>query len=268
MPVWVATGKVHSIGLANNHLYRDGGMHTEAWGKPRDKSRFPDPQGNGRWSQEIYYHLLNCGLRIPPSAGSASGVLTNPVGYNRVYVFCEGELTWDKWWQGLRNGQVVVTNGPLLRPRVNQQLPGHVFTASEGEKVELRGALDLSLRDKVDYLEIVKDGQVVNQVRLADYANSQGKLPPVVFDRSGWLLIRAVTNHDKSYRFGTTGPYYVSIGQQPRISRKSAQFFADWVQERAQLINLSEPEQQSEVMKYHVAAREYWQDLVNRANAE
>ena len=28
----------------------------------------------------IYYHLLNCGLRVPPSAGSASGVLPNPVG--------------------------------------------------------------------------------------------------------------------------------------------------------------------------------------------
>ena len=42
--------------------------------------------GVGYWVQEIYYHLLNCGLRVAPSAGSASGVLPNPVGYNRVYV--------------------------------------------------------------------------------------------------------------------------------------------------------------------------------------
>jgi hypothetical protein len=267
MPVWVATGEVDSIGLANNHLFRDGGLHNEAWGKPRDKALYPDPQGNGRWSQDIYYHLLNCGLRIPPSAGSASGVLANPVGYNRVYVHCEGELTWDKWWQGLREGKVVVTNGPLLRARVNQHLPGHVFT-SAGEPIALQPTLDLALREPVDYLEIVQNGRVVQQVRLAEYAKSQGKLPPVVFDQSGWLLIRAVTNHDKSYRFGPTGPFYVTIGQQPRISRESAQFFLAWVEERARLLKTEDPQQRNEVLAYHRAARDFWQDLVARANAE
>lgn len=265
MPVWLATGQVDSVGLVNNHLWRDGGLHNEAWGKARDPVLYPGPQGNGRWSQDIYYHLLKCGLRIPPSAGSASGVLDNPVGYNRVYVHCDGELTWEKWWEGLRAGRVVVTNGPLLRPRVNQHLPGHVFSAPEGEKLELQPTLDLSLRDKVDYLEIVKDGLVVHEVRLADYAKSHGKLPPVVFERSGWLLIRAVTTFDKSYRFASTGPFYVSIGQTPRISRKSAQFFLDWVFERGRLLQFDDPAERAEVLPFHRAARDYWQDLVKRA---
>lgn len=268
VPVWVATQKIDSIGLANNHLNRDTGMHNEAWGKPRDRKEYPDPQGNGRWSQDIYYQLLNCGLRIPPSAGSASGVLPNPVGYNRVYVHCDGELTWEKWWQGLRAGKVLVTNGPLLRARVNQYLPGHVFTAPAGQKIELQAALDLSLRDKVDYLEVVKDGRVVVESRLDQFAKSQGKLDKVVFDRSGWMLIRAVTNHDKSYRFASTGPFYVSIGDTQSISRKSAQFFLDWVKERAGQIKLDDPTQQSEVIEYHRAARDFWQDLVNRANTD
>src|SRR5688572_32782092 len=124
------------MGLANNHEHRDGMLDAEAWGKPRDKAKFASPLGNGKWSQHIYYHLLNCGLRIPPSAGSASGVLANPVGYNRVYVHCAGELTWEKWWHGLRSGKVIVTNGPMLRARVNQQLPGHEFTASAGKTIE------------------------------------------------------------------------------------------------------------------------------------
>ncbi len=58
----------------------------EAGGLPRDTLLFPKPWGNGRWSQELYYHLLNCGLRIPPTAGSGSGANNNPVGYNRFYV--------------------------------------------------------------------------------------------------------------------------------------------------------------------------------------
>src|SRR4029450_11811058 len=97
--------------------HRDGVMDGEAWGKPRETALYPAPHGNGRWSEHIYYELLNCGLRVPPSAGSASGVLPNPVGYNRVYVHCDGELTWESWWENLRRGQVVGTNGPLLRRR-------------------------------------------------------------------------------------------------------------------------------------------------------
>jgi hypothetical protein len=268
MPMWVATGQVDSVGLANNHLWRDGGLHTEAWGKPRDKVFYPDPHGNGRWSQDIYYHLLNCGLRIPPSAGSASGVLNNPVGYNRVYVHCGEELSWEKWWQGLREGKVVVTNGPLLRPRVNGQLPGHVFTANDGESVSLDVTLELAFRDPVEYLEIVQDGKVLREVKLTQLANQRGKIPPVVFERSGWMLVRAVTSAEKTYRFGSTGPYYVQIGQQPRISRSSAQFFLDWVRQRAARIKLDDASQREAVIAFHRQARDYWQNLVDRANAD
>ena len=78
MPIWVAVGGVDSIGLAHNHMQRAGMLDNEAWGKPRDKVFYPSPRGNGYWSQDIYYHLLNCGLRIPPSAGSAIGRAGQP----------------------------------------------------------------------------------------------------------------------------------------------------------------------------------------------
>ena len=54
------------------------------------------------------------------------------------------------------------------------------------------------------------------------------------FDRSGWFLVRAVTDLPKTYRFAMTGPYYVEIGPQRRISKSAAQFFVDWVYERRQ----------------------------------
>ena len=166
--------------------HRDGMLDNEAWGKPRDTALFPSPHGNGRWSEHIYYQLLNCGLRIPPSAGSASGVLPNPVGYNRVYVHCGEELTWDKWWENLRRGQVVVTNGPLLRPRVfgpgaeqEGALPGHMFQADKGKAVEVQIELKLSTRDPIDYLEVVQDGKTVHEVRLDQWAKAGGNLPPL-----------------------------------------------------------------------------------------
>jgi hypothetical protein len=275
LPVWVATGKIDSLGLANNHQQRDGMLDNEAWGKPRDTALYPSPQGNGRWSQHIYYELLNCGLRIPPSAGSASGVLPNPVGYNRVYVHCGEELTWDKWWENLRKGQVVVTNGPLLRPRVfgkgaeqEGALPGHVFLADKGETLELQIELKLSTRDPIDYLEVVRDGKTVHEVRLDQWAKAGGNLPPLTFSKSGWFLIRAVTGSPKTFRFASTGPYYVEIGYERRISKKAAQFFSDWVYERAGRLKLDDPQQKAEVLEHHRQARDFWQKKVAGANAE
>jgi hypothetical protein len=93
-------------------------------------------------------------------------------------------------------------------------------------------------------------------------------MPKITFDRSGWFLIRAVTNAPKTYRFALTGPYYVEIGYQRRISRSAAQFFLDWVFERARQITLSDPDQRREVLQSHRQARDFWQDLVSKANAE
>ncbi|HUR55801.1 MAG TPA: hypothetical protein VMZ71_16810, partial [Gemmataceae bacterium] len=132
----------------------------DAAGKPRVAERLPAPLGNGYWTQEIYYHLLDCGLRTPPSAGSASGVLPNPVGYNRVYVHVGKELTWEKWWEGLRAGRSFVSNGPLLRVKADGELPGHVFTATEGQGVKVEIKAELTTRDKIRFLEVIKNGEV------------------------------------------------------------------------------------------------------------
>ncbi len=268
MPIWIASGMVDSIGLCNNHMHRDGMYESEAWGKPRDTRRLAAPRGNGQWSEEIYYHLLNCGIRLPPSAGSASGVLNNPVGYNRVYVHCGDELTYENWWQGLRAGRVVVTNGPMLRASANDQLPGHVFRAAAGGEIELEVAANLSLRDPADYIEIIKNGQVAESVRLDDWVKNNGQLPKIKFQESGWLSVRVLTSNEKTYRFASTGPFYVEIGEKQRISKSSAQFFVDWVKERTARVKLDDAEQRGEVLKYHQAALEFWQRIADSANAE
>src|SRR5262249_2852721 len=137
-PAWVAHGAVDSVGIANNHMNRRG-MYKgdEAWGRPRDKARLKGPRGNGYYSQEIYYELLECGLRLPPSAGSASGVLPNPVGYNRVYVKVGDDRSYPAWWSALRAGRSFVTNGPLLRVEAGGSPPGHVFRTDAAHPLTL-----------------------------------------------------------------------------------------------------------------------------------
>ena len=267
LPMLVAHDQVDSIQILHGDLCRDKVIQSDAGGKPRDRALYPGVQGCGRWSQAIYFHLLNCGLRIPPSAGSSSGVAPNPVGYNRLYVHVEGEFTYEKWWESLRAGRVVVTNGPLLRPTVHGHLPGHVFRREQGQKLDLEIGLTLSTRKPISYIELVKNGKVEHSIRFDEYAKS-GRLPGLAFERSGWFLVRTVTDLGKTHRLAMTGPYYVQIGYEPRISRSSAQFFLDWVYERARQIKLDDPDQQRAVLDHHRRARDFWQERVSRANAE
>ena len=82
------------------------------------------------------------------------------------------------------------------------------------------------------------------------------------------MLVRAVTNNPKTYRFASTGPYYVEIGYERRISKEAAQFFLDWVMERARRIKLDDARSSKEVLEYHRQARDFWQKKVEEANAE
>jgi len=268
LPVWIATGQLDSVQLANSNLGRKTSVNNESGGRPRDARLFPGNTGNGRWTEAIYYKLLECGLRLPPTAGSGSGVVANPLGYNRMYVHVDGELTYEKWWEGVKAGRIVVTNGPLIRPDVEGEKPGHVFRAPEGSDIELEIGLTLSTRDKISYLEVIKNGDLVHQVRLADWQATGGKLPLLKFEKSGWFLIRAATDLNETYRFASTAPYYVEIGEQPRISLAAAQFFLDWVELRMKNLKLDDPEQLEAVLKWHRQAREYWQALVEKANAK
>jgi hypothetical protein len=271
LPIWLASGKLDAIAILHRHALRGGTVDNEAWGKVRDKTFFPGKLGNGRWSEAIYQHVLNCGLRVPPAAGSGAGTNGNPLGTNRVYVYCGNRFSQgasfsrELWWQGLQRGQVLVTNGPLLRVQVEGHPPGHVFQVDRGRTREFQIGLKLTfyLKWPVEYLEIVKDGQVEYEVRLDDLARRQGRLPVLKFDESGWFLVRAVTSETRTYQFASTGPYYVEADYGRRISRKSVRFFLDWLDEAAEKFTGNEPVQ-AEI----AAALPFWHDLLERANAE
>jgi hypothetical protein len=262
MPVWVASGKVDSIGIAHNHMQLYGVLDNEAWGKSRDRSRYPGPQGNGRWTQDIYYHLLNAGMRLPPSAGSASGVLPNPVGYNRMYAFVDGGLTWEKWWESVRRGRVFVSNGPLLRVQAGGQLPGHVFQLPKQGPISLPLSVRLDSRDPIKAVEIIHNGQVVRSVS----KDQLGEIIPLAVGEAGWFLIRAIAEVPETFRFASTAPFYVEAANQaPPVSRASAQFFVNWVKERVSNLKLDAPGEEREVLEYQREALRFWEQKVKDA---
>ena len=227
----------------------------------------PAPRGNGYWTQEIYYHLLNSGLRIPPSAGSASGVLPNPVGYNRVYVNVDGEFSYTKWWEGLKAGRSFVTNGPLLTCTANGHLPGHTFRSNAPLSLELE--ISLLGRDPVKSIHVIHNGATVLKHACRPQAERTMARLQLPVRESGWFLIRAIADRKETFRFASTAPFYVEIpSKRLRISKRSAQFFAQWVKQRMQRVKLKDQTQREDVLRYHREALDFWQTKVKAANAD
>src|SRR5262245_48972138 len=119
--------------LANNHDWRIG-FGVKNWGAPAaDWMQLKGPLtiDNERdwlaYGWKFYYALLNSGLRLKPTAGSASGAHPVPIGYSRVYVHLPQGFSYEAWLSGLKAGRSFVTTGPMLMVTVNDKDTGENF---------------------------------------------------------------------------------------------------------------------------------------------
>ena len=239
--------------------------------KKRVDLRPPDSSVSGdhplaAWQTRIYYHALNCGFRIPPVACSGSGRSANPVGYNRVYVHTGQDFSYQKWITNLKKGRVIVTNGPVMNVLFNGVLPGETIQIADGSSCEVETSLTLSLKEKAEYLEIIRNGLVAEKISLDEYAKARGRLPKLTFHKSGWMLVRVVTRNRNAYRFATSGPIYIQIGDQAICKKTSAQFFLDWIVERGRMIRASSAEDKLEALEQLRDGFDFWKEMVARGD--
>ena len=284
-PTWMAVGGMNSVGIANNHMCRSQMLENEAWGRPRDTTRLPSPRGNGLWTQEIYYHALDAGLRIPPSAGSASGVLPNPVGYNRVYVHLDSNQEEDprskprseqanrwvhQWFEALRSGRCFVTNGPLLRVTANESLPGKTFQLNAAQSMTLELSILCDSNDPLSAIEVIHNGQIAHTIRGTDLEQQRHSVN-LKIAKPGWLLVRAIADVEETFRFASTAPWFFETEDgQRRISKASVSFFLDWIDERMDRIrrSVTEVDRIRPILEPHQRARAFWLQQAGLANAQ
>lgn len=269
LPALIASGSVDAVSVLHDDL-RLLGDEKRSLGRAPSEARFEGQHGVGRYSESIYYHLLNCGVRIPPAAYSGSGNCDNPPGYNRTYVACGQDFSADTWWQNFCEGRSIVSNGPVLRARVNEQLPGYVFQSQTGRPLKLDIACNLGTRQKVEYLEIIKNGRVVESMRLDKWAANGGRLPTVEFTESGWLMVRAFAPGETNFRCAFTAPFYVEFDGKPIVSERSAKYFVDWVFDRARRIQrskLTKDEKKRRIDQQRIA-RDFWQAKLDNATTQ
>ncbi|GIG36845.1 CehA/McbA family metallohydrolase [Cellulomonas pakistanensis] len=219
-PVLMATGAPDAVGVLTNHLVPGGVLANEAWGRPRDRAAHPGRAGAFRYQLGLWYRFLGLGLRLPASAGSASGVLPAPPGWNRVHVQAPGPLTVEGFYAGLRAGRSVVTNGPLLTVTVGDAGPGGTVPAARH-----RVRAEARTPDGAARVEVVVDGRVA--------ARSDGPALDATLDLrgAGWVAARAWQPDPRTIRLAHTSPVHVD-GPGPDPAEHRA-FFARWVADLA-----------------------------------
>ncbi len=206
-PALVALGAVKFAGIVYNHFYRqDVELETDEWGMiPKDRPEYKRPEGMPLWAMDVYYRFLNCGFRLPVSAGSASGVKAAPLGYDRVYVKLDAPFSYDSWFKALKAGRSMATNGPMLFLTVDGKKPGDVLRVAPGRYRTLAVHAEVSSGKPLDRLEVVFNGKTIRTVRGA----RDLKMDFEVEAAPGWFAARAFEKPDRTVRFAHTSPVNV-----------------------------------------------------------
>ena len=182
---------------------------------------------------EPWYELLNAGLRATGIAGSDFPVPLNNrkpwprwlplLGPERTLVRARpGESAYEAWAAGIRSGNVVVSNGPLVEVKVDLATDTATATAKFFRPLEK--------------LEIVSNGAVVAAVP-GDGKRTELRLSTrVPGGESSWVAARVVVRHEDSEPDiqAHTNPVYVLREGKPVIIRAAREAVAKkWESELA-----------------------------------
>lgn len=265
-----ALGLIDFVGIVHNHFNRHGvELETERWGMiPKSRPEFDTVAGMPLWSMEIYYRLLNCGFRLPASAGSASGVKAAPLGYNRVYVNVAGPFSYANWFRSLKAGRSFATNGPMLFLSADGRGPGDVLRV-DGARRQVRLRAEALSPRPLDRLELVVNGRLVRTVTTADEAGRWVVESEATFSHDGWAIARAFEPAGRTIRFAHTSPVYVEAGR-PAPAADDARFFIEWIDREIAFYQSSDefrdPRHRAEMVAFFRQAREVYARLLDNAS--
>ncbi len=213
--------------LTNNHIWR-APFHFYGFGESPPNYMKIEKRNDGvsevgwiDFTHRNYYALLNCGFRMRPTAGTASGVHPVPLGFGRVFVYLPEPFSYEGWIKGLDEGRSFVTTGPLMSITVNDQLPGHTFKVKEGStmSVDLQGwARSLN---KLKRIEVIVNGQIIRAIEPENRELEKGGFDSPIsmglaMQSSGWLAVRCFSETpDGRPRFAHSAPFHVDIPNKP-----------------------------------------------------
>lgn len=179
----------------------------------------------------IWYRFLNCGYRLPASAGTDNIGMGVGVwkGYNRVYVKVEGAFTLGKWVAALKQGRSFVTNRPLLFVTVDRHEPGSQLAVRSEQDARLKVDIRVVSATPVSRIDVLHNGRVLRQIDLDAAATDIRRSEDVTVSKSGWLAVRCLgrgqnANLGPAFALAHTSPFYVIVDGQPIRSPDDARW--------------------------------------------
>lgn len=254
VPVVMALATPDSLEVLCNQFMEYGIQDSEAWGRERNKDEFPGQQGWVKYMLSLYYHFLNLGFHLPASAGTASGILPNPIGYNRVYVHFSGPFSVAKWFTALHEGKSFATNGPMLFFNVN------------AEKPLVKGTVEARAREPLDRIEIVANGNIIHW-----FPVPPGTLryqAEFTFDPKdySWVSARCFLRTGGTIRLAQTSPIYLKGHWD---CRSDAQYFVNWINDlisrtRANPERFRSAEEEEQVLRTYGQALSFYEEKLQQ----
>ena len=210
---------------------------------------------------DLWYKLLNCGIRLPASTGSDWYVCSN----NRVYVQTEERFTYKSWLEGLKAGRTFITNGPALWLEVEGEGPGAQIEGREKVVVEVRWRSHYAL----DRVEIVRDGMVVEERVLVGEDQREGEWAvDVNMASDGWVAARVFGMARDSFGqavYAHASPVYLGEGIPIGQAGDAAAFFASKIAAASETIarygRFTTDAQREEVLHLFEAGRKIYAKL-------
>ncbi|MEW4486906.1 hypothetical protein AB1L42_02435 [Thalassoglobus sp. JC818] len=260
--------------LANNHMWRTE-FAFRNWNTAAPREMFPpygrQIGGEREWidyTMGMYYTLLNCGFRLPPSAGTANGVHPVPAGFGRVYVYQPEGFDYSDWKGGLQAGRSFVTTGPMIFATADGHQPGHQFswsTESDPQQPTIPLSIEVCSEKPLLYGEVLINGRPEHLLRAQNQQLPNGSFRsvielPIEPQRSGWFAIRFWESREQGrIRFVHTAPWYVSVNDEPvRLIEHERAYL---VRRMTDEIARSEKVLSAEGMAEYREALEYYQNL-------
>ncbi|MBC7818875.1 MAG: hypothetical protein IAG10_18455 [Planctomycetaceae bacterium] len=224
-PIIAPVMKADLYPLSNNHIWRTE-FAFKSWtiennwrDNPRietDKDGFTE-LGWLHFGWEQYYAMLNCGLRMRPTAGTANGVHPVPAGFSRVYVDLGKEtFTPELWQKRLNEGHSFVTTGPMLLTSVTDDGKGHCRVIATVDSIYPNGSLEIIVDGLVDVAVEVEPGRPM----AGGLSHANLKLE-VELQSSSWIAARVFEPLPNGrIRFAHSAPVFVEVPGKPMRPRR------------------------------------------------
>jgi len=260
--------KVDLYELTNNHVWRTDFAFKQFGESPAPYMNVEqDEQGMTErgwldFTFQNYYALLNCGFRLRPTAGTASGVHPVPLGFGRVYVHLPEGFTYDAWMAGLDAGRSFVTTGPMLVVAAKDRPAGTTIQIESVEPAKIRLQGWAKSEYPLSRIEIISSKGMLQAIEPQQQRTDAGAFSTDIdvtleINESTWVAVRCFEQLPNGrQRFAHTSPSHIDIAGKPLRPRKAeVQYLVDRV--RREIERNTGVLKEAALAEFHEALRVY-----------